>query len=251
MKNSTLTLLLLFLTTLSFGQIVNIENKRLSDQKDGFIGSADLNLNFVMNTRQLFQIGDKVKLGYKKKKHFAFLITDHALVKSDDNSFVNRGYEHLRYNYTLKDSGRVTLEVFQQGQFNKIQRIDLRLLLGSGFRFKILDHKNYQMNLGTSVMGEYERLSDTGISTTDILNSTYFSFDGQFTESFGMNTIVYFQPKLTDIGTYRIANETSLRFKLSDHFTFKLVYYLAHDSRNIEGVRKTNYTLKNTFSFRF
>ena len=242
---------LLLTFNLANAQIVNIENKRLSDQKNGFTGSADLNLNFVMNTRQLFQIGDKIKVGYKKDRHFAFLITDHALIKSDDNSFVNRGYEHLRYNYTLKDSGRVIFEAFQQGQFNKIQRIDLRLLLGTGFRFKILDQKNYQLNIGTSVMGEYERLTDSGLATTDILNSSYFSFDGQFNDSFGMNSIIYFQPKLTDLGTYRIANETSFRIKLTDHFTFKLVYNLAHDSRDIDGVRKTNYTLKNTFSFRF
>ena len=145
----------------------------------------------------------------------------------------------------------VTYEIFQQGQFNKIQRIDLRLLFGSGFRFKILDQENYQMNIGTSVMGEYERLSDTTAYSMDVLNSTYFSFDGQFTPNFGLNTITYFQPKFVDFGNYRIANETSLRIKISDHFTFKVVYTLAHDSRNIEGVRKTNYTLKNTFSFNF
>ena len=235
----------------SYGQIVNIENKRLSDAKEGFSGSADLNLNFIMNTKQLLQIGDKLKIGYRKSRHFGFVITDHAFVKSSDDSFVNRGYEHIRYNYSLSDSGKVVYEAFQQGQFNKIQRIDLRLLLGTGFRFKILDKRNYQLNLGTSLMGEYEHLTDTTIYTMDVLNSTYFSFDGQFTPSFGMNTITYFQPKFIDFGNYRIANETSLRFKINRYLTFKVVYTLAHDSRDIEGVRKTNYTLYNTLSFKF
>lgn len=246
--NRLLIVFLLFSTS-TFAQIVNIENKRLSGGK-GFHGSADLNLNFTMNTKQLLQIGDKLRIGYTNQRHHALIVTDHAFVKSDDDSFVNRGYEHLRYNYTLKDSGRVILEAFQQGQFNKIQKINLRLLLGSGFRFKIIDQLNYQLSFGTGFMGEYEELTDFGTSR-DILSTSYLSFDGQFTENVGLNTISYFQPKMIDFGHYRFANETYIRFKISKHLSFKLVYSMVHDSRDIEGVRKTNYILKNTLSFNF
>ncbi|MBD3638510.1 MAG: DUF481 domain-containing protein [Crocinitomicaceae bacterium] len=231
-------------------QIVNIENKRLHGDIEGFHGSADLHLNFTMNTKQLLQIGDKLKLGYAWKRNHIMVITDHAFVKSDDDSFINRGYEHLRYNYTLKDSGRVVYEAFQQSQFNKIQKINLRLLLGTGFRFKLVDQQNYQLSVGTGVMGEYEELIDYGISR-DILSTSYVSFDGQFTENVGMNTISYFQPKFIDFGNYRFANETYVRFKINKYLSFKLIYSVVHDSRNLEGVRKTNYILKNTLSLNF
>ena len=234
-------------------QIVNIENKRLSTKKDGFSGSVDLNFKLTYATKQLFQIGDKIKLAYSKKRNYLMLLTDHSLVKSNGNGdFVNKGFEHLRYNYTLKDSGRVIYEVFQQGQFNKIQKINLRFLTGTGFRFKVVDKKNFQLNLGTSIMGEYEELVlDQLTVSQDILSSNYVSFDAQLTETFGINSITYFQPKFVDFGNYRIANETYLRFKFNKYLTFKIVYSLNHDSRNLLDVRKTNYTFSNTLSFKF
>ncbi len=243
-------LVFLLLPFLGLGQIVNIENKRLSAKTEGFSGSISLNLNFQMNTKELLQVGDKFKIAYTKRRNYVMLLTDHAFVKSSSESFTNKGYEHLRYNYTLKDSGRVIYEVFQQGQFNKIQKINLRLLAGTGFRFKIIDQKNYQFSFGTSIMGEHEELIDNGTSQ-DILSSNYLSFDGQFSESVGLNSITYFQPKMIDFGNYRLANETQLRFKINKYLSFKVIYSLSHDSRDIQDVRKTNYTLKNTLSFNF
>lgn len=246
-----IVLLALFIQVRATAQIVNIENKRIEGSTQGFFGSADLNLNFTMNTKQLLQIGDKLKVGFTKDKHHAFLITDHSFVKSQDDSFINKGYEHLRYNYELNDSGHVVFEAFQQGQFNKIQRIDLRLLLGSGIRFNIIRQKNYELSFGTGFMGEYEQLTDNAGYTADFLSTSYLSFDGQFSENIGFNTISYLQPKLTDVGFYRFANESYLRFRVNKYLSFKIVYTVTHDNRDIEGVRKTNYILKNTLSFQF
>lgn len=243
-----LTLLIINLTGVS--QIVNIENKRLNNRKQGFNGSAELNFNFTMNTKQLLQIGDRIRVGYVKKKHHLLVVTDHAFIKSEGNDFVNRGFEHFRYQYTLKDSGKVSLEAFQQGQFNKIQKINLRLLVGADFRFRLIDLKNYALNFGTGLMGEYEELVDLGVSQ-DLLSTSYLSFDGQFSESVGLNTITYFQPKLIDFGQYRFSNETALRFKINQYLTLKLVYSLTHDSRYIPEVRKTNYVIKNTLKISF
>ncbi len=251
MKLALKFILLLFLIPI-FGhsQIVNIENKRLSAKKEGFSGSLDVHGNFTVNTKTLLQFGTAVKLAYLKGKHYALILGDQTIVKSGDESFINKGFEHLRYNFQFKDSGRVVYEAYHQGQFNKVQRINMRLLLGTGFRFLVLDQNNYQLNLGSGFMGEYEELIEGG-NSTDILSANYISFDGQFFDNFGMNTITYFQPKLADWGNYRISNETSLRFRFNQHLTFKLVYQLAHDSRDIEGVRKTNYAIKNTLSFNF
>lgn len=232
------------------GQIVNIENQRLSNKKQGLAGSLDANLNYSVNTKNLLQFGTRMQLGYLKKRHYVLLLGDHSLVKSGGESFINRGFQHIRYNYTLKDSGNVIYEVYQQLQFNKVQRINSRLLLGTGFRFMLIDQENYQLNFGTGLMGEHEDLTDAGISS-DILSANYLSFDGQFTEHFGLNFITYFQPKLIDWGNYRMSNESTLRFKINEFLTFKVIYSLSHDSRNIEGVRQTNYQIKNALSFKF
>lgn len=234
----------------SFTQIVNIENKRLSAKKQGVSGSIDLSLNYTVNSKTLLQLGSKLKLAHLKNRHYTMLLGDHSLVKSGNQSFINKGFEHIRYNYTLKDSGRIVYELYEQVQFNKIQRINLRVLLGTGFRFLLINQKNYQLNLGTGFMGEYEELSSLAISQ-DVLSANYISFDGQFTPNFGLNSIAYFQPKLIDYGNYRFSNETHLRFRINKYLTFKVIYGLTHDSRTIENVRKTNYLIKNTLSFNF
>lgn len=234
----------------AFSQIVNIENMRLATKQQGFTGNIDLNLNFTMNTVQLFQLGDRARIAYTKKKHHVLLLTDHSLVQTKDISIINLGFEHVRYNYTFKDSGNVILELFEQTQFNKIQKINLRFLLGTGIRFHLIDQQHYQLNAGTGFMAEYEELIDYGVSR-DVLSNNYVSFDAQFTPHFGMNVITYFQPKLIDFGNYRIANETQFRFIINKHLTYRIVYSLAHDSRDIQDVRKTNYTFKNALSFTF
>lgn len=234
-------------------QIVNIENKRLNTKKEGFSGMIDINANLTYATKQLFQIGTKAKVAYTKKRNYLMLLTDYSLVTSSFNEdFINKGFEHLRYNYTLKDSGKVIYEAFQQGQFNKIQKINKRLLLGTGLRFVVINKKNYQLNLGCSIMGEYEEM-DLGnkLISQDILSSNYISFDGQFNKTFGMNFITYFQPKFIDFGNYRIASETQLRFKINKFLSLKIIYKLNHDSRDLPNIRKTYYSLSNTLSFKF
>lgn len=234
-------------------QIVNIENKRLSTSKDGFSGNVDLNFNLTYATKQIIQLGDLAKVAYRKEKHYAMILIDHALVMTNtDDEVVNKGFEHLRYNYAIGDSNRVVFEAFHQGQFNKIQKINLRLLVGSGFRFNLINQANYVLSVGTSLVGEYEEMDVEAYDyTSDILSSSYFYFDGQFTENFGLNTIFYAQPKFIDLGQYRLASETQLKFKINKFMSYKVVYTLNHDSRHIEGVRKTNYTFKNTLSFKF
>ena len=243
-------LLFFLLDFISKAQIVNIENMRLATKNEGFTGSIDLSLNFTMNSVQLLQIGDRARIGYKKKKHQILLLTDHSLIRTNSLSIVNLGFEHVRYNYTFKDSGIVILELFEQAQFNKIQKINLRLLGGVGLRLHLLDQQHYQLNIGTGFMAEYEELIDYGISN-DILSNNYISFDGQFSEHIGMNVITYFQPKLIDFGNYRLSNESQLRFIINKHLTYRIIYSLSHDSRDIPDVRKTNYTFRNALSFTF
>lgn len=241
---------LLFVNYSCFGQIVNIENMRLTDNKQGWSGRAKMNFNLIMNTRELIQIGGELRAMYLKNKHQYLLVGDLFFVKSGNNDFVNRGFQHFRYNYHFTDSTRFYLEAFQQSQFNRIQKINFRHLLGSVLRFDIVDKKNYQLSFGTGAMWEYEELIDVGISR-DLLSTSYISFDGQFTEAIGLNSISYFQPKLTAIGDYRFSNETAIRLKINKSLTFRMIYSVMHDNRDIPNVRKTNYEFRNALRISF
>lgn len=246
---SLLILVLSILTTSMFSQIVNIENKRLFNKNEGVNGSAEVNFDYTLNTKEVLKLGNKIRINYLRKKHQLLLVTDHSIIKTDGNNSINKGFLHLRYNYTVKDSGRWSFEAYQQVQFNQIQKIDIRALLGTGFRVNLIDKISRQLIAGTGIMAEYEDLIGIGTSL-HVLSSSYLSFDYQITKSVGLNTICYIQPKITDLGNYRFSNETSLRFIISKHLDFKVSYSVTHDSRDIEGVRKTNYVVKNALRMR-
>ena len=242
--------IVLSLSFQGFGQIVNVENLRLTDNKQGWSGRAEMNFNFIMNSRQLLQFGGELRARYLKKRHQFLLVGDQSFVKSEGSGFVNRGFQHFRYNYHFKDSSRFCFEAFQQSQFNRIQRIDFRHLLGSGLRFDVIDTKNYQLSVGSGFMWEYEELVEGAISR-DLLSTSFLSFVGQFNKSIGLNTISYFQPKITNAGDFRFSNETSVRFKINKNLSFRLIYSIMHDTRDIEDVRKTNYVFRNALQISF
>lgn len=245
------SLLMVLLTTfVASGQIVNIESQRLSANKDGVSGNLDLNMNLTVNSKELFQVGTKLQLVYKKKRNYWLLLADQFFVHTDNESIINNGFEHVRYNFTFKDSGHIAFEAYQQGQFNEIQRINKRLLTGTGLRFLVVEQKKLELHFGTGFMGEYEEIID-GIGTYDVLFANYGSISVKLDNGINFNTITYFQPKLIDFGNYRLSHESAVRFQFSKHISFRIIYSLNHDSRSIEGVRKTNYTFKNAISFTF
>ena len=82
-------------------------------------------------------------------------------MRVDKNNLVNARFQHLRYNYTFKDSSFFTIETFAQYQYNVIKLLKNRLLYGLGPRFRLLNGEKAHLYIGTLGMFEFERLSDS------------------------------------------------------------------------------------------
>lgn len=246
------SLLLLFVFCYSFvsSQIVNVENQRLKGEEDGWSGNFDLSLSFIQNTKSIFQLGNRNRLYYKKGIHTGMLLTDMLIVKSKNEDFANSGFQHLRYAYHSQRYKFLYLEAFQQAQYNRVQLINLRLLFGGGARMKILDKDSAAINLGTFMMAEHEE-EKNGIVNQIIRYSLFTSFDFQFHKHIGINSIIYYQPGVFDTNDYRLNIEASIRMKVTEKMSFNISYNLFYDNEPSETVPKTNYILKNAFSYTF
>ena len=88
-------------------------------------------------------------------RHLVLLKNEIEFQRIEGDKFENRGIQHLRYNYKLLPN--ITLEVFGQGQYNKVSKIDFRGLVGTGPRFKLTQLEDYKFYLGTLLM--YEELN--------------------------------------------------------------------------------------------
>lgn len=229
-------------------QIVNIENQRLKEKKDGWQGTFDLSFSLIKNTQQVVQFNNHNRVMYRKKQHSVLGITDFSFVKAGKQDFVNSGFQHGRYAYNLKKHPKLFMEGFQQLQYNKIQFIDLRLLAGGGGRAIIIDRDSISVNLGTFVMAEQEHELHLKINN-HIRYSLFLSFDYQFNKTTGFNTITYYQPDFLFPGDYRISHESSLRFNITRHLKFRVAYNLNHDTYPPEGAPKTFYSIMNVFRY--
>ncbi len=174
----TRILIYLLLMCISFqicnAQIINVESLRHVSDSSKWSGSAGLDLGLIKNTNSIFRITNRVRLQYNTDKNLYLFINDINLQKIENNSFVNRGIQHLRYNRKLGE--RLKLEAFTQSQYDAISDIKFRGLLGIGPRFKLSKNKNFRYYLGTLLMYEHEEALEHSIKIIrDFRGSAYFS----------------------------------------------------------------------------
>ena len=231
-------------------QIVNVESLRRISDTSKWSGAANLDIGLIKNTKSIFRITNKIRLQYNTEKNLYLFINDLKLEQIEDNSFVNKGIQHIRYNRKLLD--RLKLEVFAQSQYDAISNIKFRGLLGVGPRFKLSKSKDYRFYLGTLFMFEHEEASD---NTIDILRdfraSTYFSCSLYPLENISVVSTTYYQPLIKQFSDFRISNETSLGIKVLKNLLFKTTFTYNFDASPIIGIPKTQYELTNGIIYTF
>ena len=99
---TALTIWIVGLATLLPGQVINAEQKRAFQKEDGWVGNADLGFGLTKNTRLILQASSRITAQYHKKKHTLLLLNDLNLLKVDNSSIQNSGFQHVRYNYQVK-----------------------------------------------------------------------------------------------------------------------------------------------------
>lgn len=250
MKVLVLISLLLLLGLASLGQIVNIENQRLHAKKEGWTGNLSLNFNYNNNGVEVYQVGSRFNIQYKEKRHMGLFLSEINFIKAGSNSFINNGFEHMRYNYDLSDSGRFVFEAFRQSQYNKVQNIRLRSLYGAGVRCEVIRKDSAILNIGALPMIEFEDLT-TDESNRHFRLSSYLSFDIQFSKTFGINSITYYQPDILNWKDLRMANETSFRIQLHKRLQYQMRFRWTYDEYPpTENFRRT-YMVSNMVRFCF
>lgn len=234
----------------SFGQIINIESKRIGETKDGWTGNINFNLKYTQNTSKIWEFGNKAAFQYKKKKNTYLFLTDLKVIRKNNDDLINNGYAHIRYNHHFKDSGPFSTEVFSQVQYNGVQKIRVRSLNGLGIRTKILGNDTINLNVGIASMYEYEE-STTLTYQNNIRGSSYISFNWDISQKVRFKTINYYQPLFNNFSDFRISNESSLSLVITEKLTFNTIFNLLYDTQPVEGIPNTITSISNGLRFKF
>jgi len=250
-NSSILIFLLIFFTFNSFAQVVNIEKKRMG-KKEGFTGVAGAGLFLIDNGKNIFQFKNTIDLQYKKRAHTIIFLNDLSLMTVDDDNLINGGFQHLRYNYTVKDSSFFTIEAFAQHQYNSIKLLKKRFLLGAGPRIRLLNSPKTSCFIGALGMYEYELRSDS-LNTVQELErlSSYFSFSWDIIDNLNFSSITYYQPAFQNPENYRISSESSFNLKINQSLSFKIALQATYDSQPPEDVQELFYFWENSITYEF
>ncbi|MFC2114613.1 DUF481 domain-containing protein [Bacteroidota bacterium] len=232
-----------------FAQVVNIEKKRVSDTI-GLQGDVLLSLDLTSNISKIFLFKNDIQLQYMRNRNTFLFFNNITYVKAAGQNFINSGFQHLRYNYNFKPHF-LQAECFTQYQYNLINKVQSRFLLGGGPRFSFIDSARIQLILGPLFMYENEKLTSENVHSGRMRMSTYISFNYQLTKILNFSHITYYQPDLKNFSDYRIASETNLKIKISDKLSIKLIYVLNYDSDPPLQIPSLVYSLSNALNYSF
>ncbi len=226
-----------------FAQIVNIEDKRATRiDSIPWRVTSDLSFSWIKNKSDVLNFGGGLRLEYYKGKYSLLSLSSITYVIVDDKNFVSSGFEHLRYNRELKE--RLTYEAFFQAQFNEQLLLNLRLLFGTGLRFRLSRLSSKPCHLGLSYMYEYDEESKGEIIRRDHRLSSYLSLKTKIANHVDFYSTTYYQPLVNNFKDFRLSTQNNLIFAINQRLKLNTSFSLIFDSRAPDGAPKLTHALK-------
>ena len=142
------------------GQILKVDKGSLaSDSSNYFIGVIDA--TFAINNRsstvdeQNIYIGvnNNVDVVYIAEKSATIFISGLNYFKIGEGPLIYNGTAHLRE--IFRRSAKLTPEIYGQVQFDESRNMELRWLIGGGYRWNLLQKKN-SLYMGLGIFREME-----------------------------------------------------------------------------------------------
>lgn len=247
-------LIALFILIIKFsstlGQILNVEKRRGAVVENGWNGNIDFSAKYTENTKSIFELYNKSTVNYKKDSVVYLLLTDLKMIKKNDEDLINKGVIHLRRIQELNNFKNIKSEFFGQLQFNGIQKIRQRFLLGSGARVKLVGNDTINFNFSLGGMYEYEETTIVTFHHALRLIS-YTSFNWNIKNKWKLRLINYYQPRINNLTDYRLSNETSLSYQVSKEFSIVGIFNLLYDSSPVLEIPKNIYSSYLLFRYKF
>jgi len=233
-----------------WSQLVNVESQRIQSDSIRFVLNADLSYTNQKNNNEklsLFTTSITSQIKTKSLKDIFLALFNIDYSEANNQQLSNSLMLHLRYN--RKITNRLRLEAFYQYQKNQLLGINYRNLLGLGPRIKILNTKKSKLYYGFLYMHEKEMtLDENNTIRYDNFNrvSTYLSVSIKLPKDIGEFDIVsYYQPCLNNFDNYRLNNQGSLIFNISNHIKLTNTISLLYDTSPPIGISKNNLNFTN------
>lgn len=233
------------------GQLINVEKKRVMG-KNGVAGSITLGGSWVENVNRIVSFENNITLQYARGAHLFMILNDIDIIQVNDDNLANHGYQHVRYNYTFKDSSAITLELFAQHQDDKIKKLEQRIITGGGFRFRLIHTDYLYLYFAPLVMYEHEQYTENVNPTFDYFKlDAYLVMSVRLADKLKFSTITYYQPAFSDWSKFRIAHDSGLDIPLVKNLKFRASFNFTYDSYPGDEIPEVFSKFKNSIRYNF
>ena len=142
--------------------------------------------------------------------------------------------------------------MFTQLQQNNVTGIDLRVLAGTGPRFKLSGTKTFALYTATAAMYEYEKETTTpAIYHRDVRSSNYVTATFKPNDNTELTGTVFYQPLYKNFNDFRVLNEITANFKILKHLSFTAAWYYLYDNKPAASTPRLNYSISNGIEYNF
>jgi hypothetical protein len=249
-KRVLLMFLLILNFNLSYSQIINIENKRYYIDTTKFIGNCDADVDFTSNTKKTLKFNTSLTTQYRVNDFKFLLFGNNELKKVNGSVIDNSGFVNFRIRYYL--SKPFSLETFTQYQFDDDMKIDLRMLYGFGFRYKLYQNEKSFVIYSTNFMYENIRNYNMNYNKECVRLGMNITYVLELTKNIEISTTFYHQPNIKNVfNDFKFFNENCIRIKLNSGISLICNYLMQYNTEPITNTPKFDYEYEMKLSFDF
>jgi len=262
MKQNSLLLFLLGLSSLLHAQILNIDKTDTS----AYIHRPKTNLNFSSGLEidkqktTLYDATNTLETAWQQYKELFLLAASYRFTYNGPDDILNAGYIHFRYRHGYKN--KIQPEPFLQYQWDNKRGILHRFLSGTNLRYNFARGFKFNLNAGLGLMYENEQWNYVAVDSSKIpvnantvvkklakINS-YIRFDWKASDNSDVTFNIFLQ---TRPGRFepRIAPHVQWDIKAGQHIGFSVAFTGLYDTKPVVPIEKFYFSLSNTIVLNF
>lgn len=247
----------------SGAQILNIERQRLEpDSLKPLVVKATFGINIY--NRSAAEDSPVEMRGYNASLNSIYFSNRHTYaaigqldyLKINENPFLNFGFIHFRGHFFFKNKS--SFEVFNQYSYDNFRGLDPRIIVGAGWRQKLLESDRSILILGMGVLYEWEKWKhpneDLVVNVNLVKSTNYISYRFNINDYLDFNTITYYQVGYDDeLGSLRnrISGVININSKISKRFSLTNSFNFSYEDKPVVPITRFIYQFRTGLSINF
>jgi len=259
----SLLLLLLFFAVAANAQIINIDQTDTAAyvKKAAWNGNISLGIEVDKQKSTLFDASNFGNASLQKYKEFFIVSASERFTYNGDNSFLNKGFVHLRWRHNYKE--QLHPESFIQYQWDDALGMIHRFVGGENLRYNFWHRQLWELTVATGIMYEAEQWNYTAVDSAkipanpvnqksrEIKSNNYVKLEGNVSPVSKLSIIIFYQAAFKDFFKPRISDVINFSTDISKHFALGVQYNGLYDVEPVVPIFKFYYNYSSSLLYKF